>query len=71
MTDSKRLREKINEKGVSITFLAGRLGVSREGLYNKLNGDTEFKASEIYALRKILDLSHAETDLIFFAQKGE
>ncbi len=40
--------------------------MTREGLYKKLKGQTEFKASEIMALRSELSLSAEEVDTIFF-----
>lgn len=67
MTNSELLKSKITECGIPITFLADKIGITREGLYNKLNGKTEFKASEIAALTKVLNLSNAERNKIFFA----
>ena len=67
MTDTKRLRKKIDGTGISITHISEQMGITRECFYNKLNTDTEFKASEIVALSKLLHLSDKERDAIFFA----
>ena len=67
MTDTLCLREELERSGISITFIAKKMGISREGLYNKLNNQTEFKASEIVALSEILNLSTDKRDKIFFA----
>lgn len=67
MTDILSLREELDRSGISITFIAKKMGISREGLYNKLNNQTEFKASEIVALSEILNLSTDKRDKIFFA----
>ncbi|TLN26715.1 helix-turn-helix transcriptional regulator [bacterium] len=67
MTNTAKLRDAINRTGISITFVANSLGITREGLYNKLNGETEFKGSEIAAMAKLLNLSTKERDEIFFA----
>jgi len=40
----------------------------RETLYNRLNQESEFKASEIAALTLALHLTKEERDAIFFAE---
>lgn len=67
MTNVDLLKQKIASCGVTITFLASQMGISREGLYNKINGFTEFKGSEITALAGLLRLAPGERDEIFFA----
>ena len=61
------LEEKIRLKGLSISMIAVSLGISRQGLYNKLNGKREFKSSEIAKLSELLGLSKDEREAIFFA----
>ncbi len=68
MTNSELLKAKIKESGVSITFLAEKCNVSREYFYQKLNGDVEFKQSEISAVKDVLHLTQAERNDIFFAK---
>ena len=51
MTDTKLLRETIDNSGISVTFIAKSLGLTRSGLYLKLNGKVEFKASEIVKMK--------------------
>ena len=68
MTNTIELRKKINESGISITYIAGKMGITREGFYHKLNNNTEFKASEIVSLCKVLRLSDQERNCIFFAE---
>ena len=67
LINSEILCQKISDSGMTITYIANKIGISREGLYNKLNNETEFKASEIAALKKLLRLSVKERDTIFFA----
>ena len=69
MTDSKKLSDEIADSGITITAIAKKLGIAREGFYKKLNNETEFKASEISALQKILRLTNKKRDEIFFAQE--
>lgn len=69
MTDSKKLSDEITDSGITITAIAKKLGITREGFYKKLNNETEFKASEISALQKILRLTNKKRDEIFFAKE--
>ena len=56
---------------MSVTYIANILGITRGALYKKLDNITEFKASEIVLLKKILNLSDKERDDIFFNVKVE
>ena len=71
LTDSKKLSDEISDSGMTITAIARKIGITREGFYKKLNNETEFKASEISALQKILRLSNKKRDEIFFAKEVE
>ena len=64
MTDSKMLSDEITDSGMTITAIAKKIGITREGFYKKLNNETEFKASEISALQKILRLTNKKRDEI-------
>lgn len=68
MTNTTKLKAKIAEVGISITFIASKIGISREGLYKKINNETEFKASEIATIKDVLRLSNFERDEIFFGK---
>lgn len=65
------LNRVIMESGMKIAFVAKKVGITREGFYKKINNETEFKASEIITIQKLLNLSNEERDKIFFAQKVE
>lgn len=70
MTDVKALKKRMNDSGMTITFIAEKAGILRETLYNRLKtGD--FKVSEICALSNVLCLSKNERDAIFFANDSE
>ena len=71
MTDTEKLNDAILESGIKISAIANKLGISREGFYKKLNNETEFKASEISAMQRILGLTNKKRDEIFFASKVE
>ncbi len=68
MTDTKLLRETIDNSGISVTFIAKSLGLTRSGLYLKLNGKVEFKASEIVKMKSIFNLTTKMRDTIFFSK---
>lgn len=65
--DKEMLCAKLDASGMSRNEIAERLGLTRQGLYNKLCGESEFKSSEIKLLSEILALSAQERDHIFFA----
>lgn len=62
------LRASIARKGITNRALASRLGLSEQAFYNKLQGDTEFKGSEIKTLARELGLTMDDVNLIFFDQ---
>ena len=61
------LNFKIEQSHTSKSEIAEALGITRQGLYNKLNGEKEFKGSEIKIISQMLNLSANERDNIFFA----
>jgi len=70
MTDVNALKKRIDDSGMTIIFIAEKSGILRETLYNRFKtGD--FKASEICALSKVLNLSRKERDNIFFTDGSE
>ena len=66
MTGMKLLRKKIDESGYRMRFIADKLGISYQGFLNKLQGNSEFKASEIQILSDLLHLTSEERTKIFF-----
>lgn len=68
MVNTALLRKKIEDSGYKISFIAKKCGLTYQGFLKKLNGETEFKASEIMVLRELLSISDDEVDPIFFNQ---
>lgn len=60
------LKEVIQDRGIKITSLADKIGISRQSLSQKLNGEREFAQGEILAIKNNLRLSDEEFMLIFF-----
>ena len=67
MTDTKKINDVITNSGLKKTFIAKKINLSHQALYNKLNGKTEFTLSEITALCGLLNISTKKRDEIFFA----
>lgn len=67
MTDGTLLRSIIEQSGVSIAFLARRLGCSRNRIYAILGGD-DCTASEIVGLTSALHLKKADRDRVFLSK---
>ena len=66
MFNSLMLEIAITRSQISKRDLAKKLGISEQGLYNKLNGISEFKASEIRALSDELSLLSFSVRPMFF-----
>lgn len=66
LVNENLLKAKIIEKGIDKKVIAEKLGISPTSLNYKMNNKTEFKASEIQLLSKILGISR-EKDKYFFA----
>lgn len=70
MTDTEKLRNRIDLSGLKISYIAKALGISRAALAQKIANRREFKASEIAALCKLLGITAAkDKEAIFFADK--
>lgn len=68
MTNLKLLEEKIKASGLKKAYIADKIGVSASTFSALMNNRAEFKASQISAICKILDIrDNAEIRAIFFA----
>lgn len=63
--DRSELKAEIARKGITYRFIAAELHISEQAFYNKLNGDTEFKESEIKTLVRVLGLTPSRVNEIF------
>lgn len=61
----------MTDSGMTVKAIAMKSGILRETLYNRLNGKSEFSASEMLSLSDVLRLSPEERDAIFFAREVE
>jgi hypothetical protein len=67
LTDTKLLKEKIENSGYRFNWIAKNLNLTPYGLRKKVNGETEFKATEIVKFQEILKISNMERDKIFLS----
>lgn len=65
MLNTKLLEKRIDDSGMTMVAIAEKTGILRETLYNKLKGSSEFKASEISSISRVLGLSSSDRDAIF------
>ena len=56
-----KIKGKMAEKGLTLRELADLTGIKLSTLSNKLNGQTEFKVSEIQIISKILGIKEIES----------
>ena len=69
MTNTKELNKRILETVGRKEIVAAKLEISLTSLNNKIANRTEFKASEIAILKKLLKLSDEDVWRIFFVAK--
>lgn len=60
MVNTKLLREKIDASGLKLNYIADQLGITRFGLYKKLQDGSEFKPSQIMKLCNLLRIETLE-----------
>ena len=66
MTNTKKLRALILERGLTQEQVAANLGITQASLNYKINNKREFKASEIKALVELLNIPDGDVSMIFF-----
>ena len=71
MTNSDLLREKIRLSGYKLAHVAKTAGMTPQSLQKKIENVSEFKASEVYLISKLLKLDAPAQQDIFFAPEVE
>lgn len=66
MTDTVLLKERISRSGLKLGYIAQCMGLSRMGLYNKINNRRPFNQYEIEALCQLLQISSAQEKVAIF-----
>ena len=65
MINNELLLQEIRESGLKLSYIAEKTGMSMMSLNRKINGETEFKVSEIIKISEILRLSDSLKVQIF------
>lgn len=71
MTNSVLFREAVAKAGIKYKFLAETMGITPYGLQKKIDNRSEFKASEIYTVSEVLNLSETDRNSIFFCHNSD
>ena len=66
MTNSLKLKGRITEKGFNLTSFAEAVHISRPALRKRINGQADFKASEIEKICAVLEISRSDMCSYFF-----
>lgn len=68
MFNANKLRGKFVEMGLTQQEVSCILGINPSTLQRKMSGESEFNRGEIALLRKTLNLTSEEVEVIFFAE---
>lgn len=66
--NSRLLKAKMFEAGITEQEMAGHLGVDASTFYRKKTGNSDFTREEIKKMKNILSLTPEDVDRIFFAE---
>lgn len=66
MTNSKKLKGRIVEKGYTLSGFSDAIHISRPCFRKKVNGESDFKSREIEKICVLLDIPRTEMVDYFF-----
>lgn len=69
MTDTKKLGNIIDDMGLKKSWIAEKLGISRQNFSQKMNGKREFTKQDISRIKDILELSDSDVIDIFLCSR--
>ena len=67
--DTALLDKAIEKSGLRSSYIAEKLGISRQAYNKKRTGKTAFRQSEVYVMCDLLRLNETEGSNIFFPEK--
>lgn len=65
------IEKLVKTSGLSKSYIARKLGIARQTLLNKLQGNSTFKIGEIAILKDLLNISMDDVNKIFFNLKDD
>lgn len=70
MVNTELLNKLIDSSGLKREYIAQRIGISRQALYSKILGETQFTIKEVAILSEVLGIKRlTDRDRIFFMGK--
>lgn len=69
MTNTSKLKGRIVEKGYTLASFSEAVNISRPCLRKRINGQVDFKTSEIERVCSTLDISRSEMADYFFTNR--
>lgn len=70
MTNTPLLEKLIEDSGLKLSFIAEKLGITRQALYKKIKGRAQFTGPEIKIMCELLRLqTWAKIKPVFFADE--
>lgn len=70
MTETKRLKQIISRSGLKYSFIAEQIGLTYQGLKNKIENKNLFNVEEVDKLCKLLNIKDIQQkEEIFFAKQ--
>lgn len=67
--NKKELAAELARNNLTIPKAANAIGIGKKAFYDKLEGRSEFKQTEIWKLKQLLSLSDERMLEIFFAEE--
>ena len=69
MTDYAKLKGLMAERGLTVTELAEKLGISRQATSDKINGKSPITLTDAQTIASTLKMTKTERDTIFFGER--
>lgn len=67
MVNTVLLNELIDTSGLKREYIAQRVGISRQALYSKIQGESQFTVKEVAILSEVLGIKRlSDRDRVFF-----
>ena len=69
MFDRNKFRGKVVSEGFTLAEVAEKIGINPATLDRKMSGKSDFTRAELQKLKRLLNLTDAELNEIFFAEE--
>ena len=69
--DLVKLKKAIQRAGYNYSDMGKKLGITRSAFSKKMSGGNDFKASQVWEIKKILNLSGEKAEEIFLSGRSK